>query len=53
MILDVKFVESDQSFAPQFGEVYNVSDGDYERGYAAGYTDGETEICENLIGGEW
>lgn len=36
----VKFSEADQSFAPQFGEVHNISDGGYERGYAAGYEEG-------------
>lgn len=40
MKLDVKFSESNQSFDCQFGEVNNVSDGGYERGYAAGYTEG-------------
>lgn len=42
MILDVKFSESNQSFNPQFGEIHNISDGGYERGYAKGYEDGYT-----------
>ena len=40
MKLDVKFVESNQSFKTGFGEVQNISDGGYERGYSAGYEDG-------------
>lgn len=36
MILDVKFSESNQSFSLAFGEVQNLSDGGYERGYAEG-----------------
>lgn len=40
MKLDVKFSESNQSFNSQFGSVQNISDGGYERGYAAGYTEG-------------
>lgn len=46
MNLDVTFEESKQSFAPQFGEVHNITDGGYEKGYdegkEAGYTEGET-----------
>ena len=40
MKLEVKFSESKQSFAPQFGEVHNITDGGFERGYAAGKVDG-------------
>ena len=40
MKLDVKFVESNQSFKTEFGEVQNISDGGYERGYAKGYAEG-------------
>lgn len=40
MILDIQFVESNQSFDCKFGEVNNVSDGGYERGYEKGYEDG-------------
>lgn len=43
MKLDVKFSESNQSFDPKFGEVHNISDGGYERGYAEGYDVGNTE----------
>lgn len=40
MHFDVEFNISEQSFTPSFGEVRNISDGGYERGYAAGYEDG-------------
>lgn len=40
MTLAVKFSESIQSFATQFGEINNVSDGGYDRGYAEGNRDG-------------
>ena len=43
MKLDVKFVESNQSFKTEFGEVQNISDGGYERGYAAGYAEGRED----------
>lgn len=46
MILDITFSESNQSFNPGFGEVHNISDGGYERGYAAGYDAGETDGYE-------
>ena len=36
MKIDVKFSETNQNFYPQFGEVYNISDGGYERGYDEG-----------------
>lgn len=42
MKLDVTFTETDQHFHPNFGEVHNVSDGGFERGYDAGYAKGET-----------
>ena len=42
MILDIKFSESNQSFNPQFGEIHNISDGGFERGYAKGYEGGYT-----------
>lgn len=42
MKLDVTFRETDQHFQPDFGEVFNVSDGGFERGYDAGYAKGET-----------
>ena len=42
MILNIKFSESNQSFNPQFGEIHNISDGGFERGYAEGYEDGYT-----------
>lgn len=40
MIVDVIFEENDASFDVDFGEVYNISDGGFERGYAEGYDDG-------------
>lgn len=40
MKLGVKFVESNQSFKTEFGEVQNISDGGFERGYAKGYAEG-------------
>lgn len=40
MKLNVTFKETEQSFKPQFGEVNNISDGGYERGYAEGYENG-------------
>lgn len=43
MILQVEFTELDQSFTPDFGEVNNISDGGFERGYEAGYNKGNTE----------
>ena len=38
-----KFSEQDNAFVARFGEVNNVSDGGYERGYEAGYEKGNTE----------
>ena len=43
MIIDVAFQENNCTFDPNFGEVHNVSDGGYERGYAAGYEVGNTD----------
>lgn len=40
MRLKVKFRELEQSFKVKFGEVHNISDGGYERGYAEGETKG-------------
>lgn len=40
MRLDVVFQEQEQSFAPAFGEIQNVSDGGFARGYAEGYAQG-------------
>ena len=41
MRVDVTFQESNQTLPVEFGAVNNVSDGGYERGYAAGYKDCE------------
>lgn len=38
----VKFSEQGGSFRARFGEVQNISDGGYERGYAEGYEGGYT-----------
>lgn len=46
MKLNVKFSESKEDFKAKFGEVYNLSDGGYERGYAAGYEKGYVEAVE-------
>lgn len=39
----LKFKENNVSFKPAFGEIYQVSDGGYERGYEAGYNKGYDE----------
>lgn len=51
MRLNVKFTTQNASFKTDFGEVHNISDGGYERGYAEGekvgyengYSEGETK----------
>ena len=40
MILNVNFEESNTELDVSFGEVHNVSDGGFERGYSQGYGDG-------------
>jgi len=50
MKLDVKFAENECSFGVGFGEVNNISDGGYERGYSAGYEDG-LDSCVTTISG--
>ena len=42
MTFRVKFSEQGGSFRARFGEVQNISDGGFERGYAEGYEDGYT-----------
>ena len=42
MRLAVKMRESNERFPVRFGEVHNISDGGFERGYAAGKEDGST-----------
>lgn len=44
MILDIKFAESNQCFECNFGEVHDISDGGYERGYAEGIAESEITI---------
>lgn len=43
MKIDVVFHENEGSFDADFGEVQNISDGGYERGYAAGYEKGYSD----------
>lgn len=50
MKLDIKFQESSHSFTPKFGEVHNVSDGGYERGYTEGYEKGYGQCESNVVG---
>ena len=40
MVVDIVFSESDQSFNCNFGEVTNLSDGGFEKGYEDGYSKG-------------
>ena len=46
MKIDVVFHENEKSFEAAFGEVHNVSDGGFDRGYAAGYKKGEDDGLE-------
>lgn len=43
MILDIEFEETNDTIDVEFGKVYDISDGGYERGYAAGKEDGHAE----------
>lgn len=43
MILNVQFEELTKELAFEFGEINNISDGGYERGYAEGHSTGYTE----------
>ena len=49
MKLDIKFREVTERLPFEFGEVNNISDGGFERGYAAG----QESQCEELLGGAW
>lgn len=40
MKIDLTFKENDQMFCLEFGQLQNLSDGGYEKGYAAGYDAG-------------
>lgn len=40
MKIDVTFSELSREFTPEFGEIHNVSDGGFERGYAQGFERG-------------
>jgi hypothetical protein len=46
MIVDVVFKESNDTFDTEFGEVFNISDGGYEKGYAEGYEKGNADGYE-------
>lgn len=46
MNLNVRFEESKQIFTTQLGEIHNVSDGGFERGYAEGYEKGNLDGYE-------
>ena len=48
MKFSVSFKASRQAFTPDFGKVYNVSDGGFERGYEAGYGEALASLT-NLI----
>lgn len=41
MKMNVSFQESRQTFTPGFGEVHDISDGGFDRGYGMGFADGE------------
>ena len=43
MTFRVKFSEQGGSFRARFGEVQNISDGGFERGYAEGYEEGRED----------
>lgn len=43
MNMNVQFTESKQTFNPAFADVVNISDGGFERGYAAGYEEGNAD----------
>lgn len=43
MKLNVKFSESKQTVIPRFGEIHNISDGGFDRGYAEGFTKGRQD----------
>lgn len=52
MEFQVKFHVTNQAFTPSFENVNNVSDGGFERGYAAGYDDGEAsryDVEDSLV----
>lgn len=48
MKIDVTFSEISREFTPEFGEIHNVSDGGFERGYAAGYEEGVNSVPDYL-----
>lgn len=48
MDFNVTFSQSEQTLLTNFGNVQNISDGGYERGYAAGYKEGE-QVATMLI----
>ena len=44
MKFDITFEESNQGFDVDFGEVHNISDGGYERGYNAAMDETYNEL---------
>lgn len=50
MKLDLKFTEDNKEFKLDFGQIQDLSDGGYERGYAAGKAD-EQKITTSILDG--
>ena len=50
MKLDLNFTENNKEFKLNFGQIQDLSDGGYERGYAAGKAD-EKKITSSILGG--
>jgi hypothetical protein len=46
MIINVDFAESNQTVNADFGEIYKVSDGGFEKGYAEGYENGKNSVID-------
>ena len=56
MNLQVEFKSNDMSIPVEFKQTQVLTDGDYERGYAAGYEDGNTkgeQTADSLLTGEF
>lgn len=56
MKLDLKFSENNKEFKLDFGQIQDLTDGGYERGYAAGKADEQkitTSILDETIEGEY
>ena len=50
MKLDLKFTENNKEFKLDFGQIQDLTDGGYERGYAAGKAD-EQKVTTSIIEG--